>query len=103
MALRNEQLRTEIRRLSRVIAQIEAKPEAEWRLWAATLRDLVAERRMLARIIAARCALSQRKVVELGRWRDPAAFEAGTPPGGARPRDRVRRTASRERVEFTQS
>jgi hypothetical protein len=67
------QLRAEIQRLSRIIAQIEAKPRDEWRLWFPTLRDLEGERRMLARVVAARRALAAEKIVDLGRWRDPAA------------------------------
>jgi hypothetical protein len=64
-------LRAEIQRLSRIIAQIEAKPRAEWRLWFPTLRDLESERRMLAQVVAARRGLAGEKIVDLGRWRDP--------------------------------
>ena len=65
------QLNAEIQRLDRIIAQIESKPRAEWRLWFPTLRDLESERRTLARIVAARRALAGEKVVDLGYWRDP--------------------------------
>jgi hypothetical protein len=71
MAGPTPRLRAEIRRLSRIIAQLRAKPRAEWRLWSPTLRDLESERRMLARVLAARHALAAEKVVDLARWRDP--------------------------------
>jgi hypothetical protein len=63
-------LRDEIVRLSRIIAQIESKPAAEWAVWAPTLRDLRAERRSLDRVIRFRNAEASKKVVELSRWRD---------------------------------
>lgn len=65
------QLKAEIQRLSRIIAQLEAKPRAEWRLWFPTLRDLERERRMLGQILAARRMLAAEKIVDLGHWRDP--------------------------------
>jgi hypothetical protein len=65
------QLRAEIERLSRMIAQIERKPRSEWRLWFPTLRDLELERQMLAQVVAARRMLALEKVVDLRRWRDP--------------------------------
>jgi hypothetical protein len=70
------QLKAEIRRLNRIIAQLEAKPRAEWRLWVPTLRDLESERRMLARVLAARRALAGEKIVDLRRWRDPTDRKA---------------------------
>jgi hypothetical protein len=65
------QLKAEIQRLDRIIAQIERKPREQWRLWFPTLRDLESERRTLARVLAARRALAAEKVVDLGYWRDP--------------------------------
>jgi hypothetical protein len=65
------QLKAEIQRLDRIIAQIESKPRDQWRLWFPTLRDLEMERRMLSRVVAARRALAAEKVVDLGYWRDP--------------------------------
>jgi hypothetical protein len=65
------QLRNEIQRLNRIIAEIEAKPRQEGRFWAPTLRDLQSERQMLARIVTARRSMARAKVVELQRWRDP--------------------------------
>ena len=65
------QLKAEIQRLDRIIAQIESKPRAEWRLWFPTLRDLESERRTLARSVAARRAIAGEKVVDLDYWRNP--------------------------------
>jgi hypothetical protein len=78
MAGSTAQLRLEIERLNRVIARIEARPRREWRLWAPTLRDLHAERQMLARVVAARRSLVRAKIVELRRWRDPSAESASS-------------------------
>ena len=71
MAGPTARLRAEIRRLSRIIAHLRARPRGEWRLWSPTLRDLENERRMLTRVVTARRALAADKIVDLARWRDP--------------------------------
>jgi hypothetical protein len=65
-----ERLRDEISRLTRIIRQIELKPRAEWAVWATTLRDLRAERRLLDRVIRFRNVEAGKKIVDLRRWRD---------------------------------
>jgi len=74
-----ERLRDEVSRLTRIIRQIESKPRAEWTVWAATLRELRAERRSLDRVIRFRYAEAAKKIVDLRRWRDgPAGHRSFT-------------------------
>jgi hypothetical protein len=65
-----DEIRTEITRINRVIAQIEAKPRQEWQLWAETLQHLRAERNMLDLVVCNRQLEAKKKIVSLRRWRD---------------------------------
>lgn len=68
-----QQLRSEIARLNRLIARIEAKPRHEWGIWAPTLRELVEERAVLGLLLRTRRSEARKKIVSFQRWRDGAA------------------------------
>jgi hypothetical protein len=70
MVQKTECLIDEISRISRIIARLERKTRDERRVWAATLQDLRAERRILHRVIRIRRAEAARKIVDFRRWRD---------------------------------
>lgn len=70
MVQKTECLVDEISRISRIIARLETKTRDESRIWAATLQDLKAERRILSRVIRIRRAEAAKKIVDFKRWRD---------------------------------
>lgn len=70
MSRRTTELKTEISRLNRLIARIEAKPQTEWAVWSSTLHDLVEEREVLGLVVLNRRIEASKKVVSFRRWRD---------------------------------
>lgn len=70
MAASTEELRRELLRLTRVIAQIESRPRRELARWASTLRDLHAKRRMVDRVLRHRRFEAAKKIVDFRRWCD---------------------------------
>lgn len=70
MTRNTRDLKTEISRLNRLIARIEAKPQNEWAVWSSTLHDLVEEREVLGLVVLNRRIEASKKVVSFRRWRD---------------------------------
>ncbi len=70
MSRRTTELKTEISRLNRLIARIEAKPQTEWAVWSSTLHDLVEEREVLGLVVLNGRTEASKKVWSFGRWRD---------------------------------
>lgn len=64
------QIQQEIGRINRLIARIEAKPQREWAIWAATLHELVEEREVLGLVMLNRQVEGSKKIVSFRRWRD---------------------------------
>jgi hypothetical protein len=64
------QLQSEIARLNRLIARIEAKPQREWAIWSSTLYELREEREILALVMLNRSVEGAKKIVSFRRWRD---------------------------------
>jgi hypothetical protein len=70
MAQRTRDLTSEIARLNRLIARIEAKPRAELPIWSSTLSDLLEERKVLRLLIQHRQIEAAKKIVSFHYWRD---------------------------------
>ena len=68
--MQTRQLQQEIGRLNRLIARIEAKPQREWPVWAATLYELREELEVLTLVMLNRSVEGSKKVVSFRRWRD---------------------------------
>jgi hypothetical protein len=64
------QLQSEIARLNRLIARIEAKPRHEWAIWSSTLYELREEREVLALVMLNRSVEASKKIVSFRRWCD---------------------------------